>query len=44
MGKATTKLPYVATLPDAYWVNGDTGLKQTTDQSLNADAPSSESP
>ena len=24
------KQPVLATLPEAYWVNGDTGLKQTT--------------
>lgn len=30
MSSATTKQPVLATLPEAYWVNGDTGLKQTT--------------
>jgi HK97 family phage major capsid protein len=27
------KQPVLNSLPDAYWVNGDTGLKQTTDTS-----------
>lgn len=30
MSSATTKQPVLATLPEAYWVNGDTGLKRTT--------------
>lgn len=30
MSSATTKQPVLASLPEAYWVNGDTGLKQTT--------------
>jgi HK97 family phage major capsid protein len=36
MGTGIANLPYMATLPDAYWVNGDTGLKQTTDLSLSS--------
>lgn len=31
MSKKKMKQPVLATLPDAYWVSGDTGLKQTTD-------------
>lgn len=27
----TTRLPVMAALPVAYWVNGDTGLKQTSE-------------
>ena len=30
MSTKTAKQPVLAALPDAYWVNGDTGLKQTT--------------
>lgn len=30
MSSAKTKQPVLATLPEAYWVDGDTGLKQTT--------------
>lgn len=30
MSTASTKQPVLATLPEAYWVNGDTGLKRTT--------------
>lgn len=30
MSKGKTKQPVLGSLPDAYWVNGDTGLKQTT--------------
>lgn len=30
MSSAKTKQPVLAQLPDAYWVDGDTGLKQTT--------------
>src|SRR5690606_1123272 len=30
MGSKTLKQPVLSALPDAYWVNGDTGLKQTT--------------
>lgn len=30
MSRKTMKQPVLAALPDAYWVNGDTGLKQTT--------------
>ncbi|AZS06573.1 major capsid protein [Mycobacterium phage JacoRen57] len=30
MSTKTMKQPVLAALPDAYWVNGDTGLKQTT--------------
>ncbi|KAA0021810.1 phage major capsid protein [Antrihabitans cavernicola] len=30
MGTKKTKQPVLASLPDAYWVDGDTGLKQTT--------------
>lgn len=30
MSTKTMKQPVLASLPDAYWVNGDTGLKQTT--------------
>src|SRR3954447_2773112 len=36
MGTMAAKVPFVATLPAAYWVNGDTGLKQTTDLSLSS--------
>jgi HK97 family phage major capsid protein len=31
MGGATTSLPVLSALPTAYWVNGPTGLKQTTE-------------
>lgn len=30
MSRKTLKQPVLSSLPDAYWVNGDTGLKQTT--------------
>lgn len=30
MSSAKTKQPVLASLPEAYWVNGDTGLKQTS--------------
>lgn len=30
MSSKKTKQPVLASLPDAYWVDGDTGLKQTT--------------
>ena len=30
MSTKTAKQPVLASLPDAYWVNGDTGMKQTT--------------
>lgn len=30
MSTAKTKQPVLATLPDAFWVDGDTGLKQTS--------------
>lgn len=30
MSSKTAKQPVLAALPDAYWVNGDTGLKETT--------------
>lgn len=30
MSKAKSKQPVLASLPEAYWVNGDTGLKRTT--------------
>ena len=30
MSAKTYKQPVLSSLPDAYWVNGDTGLKQTT--------------
>lgn len=33
MTKASRRFPVLATLPTAYWVNGDTGLKQTTQMS-----------
>src|SRR5690349_22177586 len=31
MSTKTTRMPVLAALPVAYWVNGDTGLKQTTE-------------
>ena len=31
LGSKLTKVPVLSALPVAYWVNGDTGLKQTTD-------------
>lgn len=31
MSSKRAKQPVLASLPDAYWVDGDTGLKQTTD-------------
>jgi HK97 family phage major capsid protein len=33
VGKAQQRFPVLAALPLAYWVNGDTGLKQTTEVS-----------
>jgi HK97 family phage major capsid protein len=32
----TTKFPVVSALPTAYWVTGDTGLKQTTEMAWDA--------
>lgn len=32
LSNATTRLPVLDVLPSAYWVGGDTGLKQTTQQ------------
>ena len=34
MSSKTLKQPVVSTLPEAYWVEGDTGLKQTTDMAF----------
>ena len=31
VGKASQRFPVLSALPMAYWVNGDTGLKQTTE-------------
>lgn len=31
IGKSSARFPVLAALPLAYWVNGDTGLKQTTE-------------
>lgn len=31
VGKAQSRFPVMSALPMAYWVNGDTGLKQTTE-------------
>jgi len=31
LSSKTLKQPVLSTLPEAYWVNGDTGLKQTTE-------------
>lgn len=31
VGRAQTRMPVISALPVAYWVNGDTGLKQTTE-------------
>lgn len=31
VGRAQTRMPIISALPTAYWVNGDTGLKQTTE-------------
>lgn len=31
VGRAQVRLPVLSALPVAYWVNGDTGLKQTTE-------------
>lgn len=36
MSTKTHKQPVLSTLPEAYWVNGDTGLKQTTKFSFKA--------
>ena len=33
MGTAQTRMPVLSTKPTAYWVTGDTGLKQTTSMS-----------
>jgi HK97 family phage major capsid protein len=33
LSKSSRSFPVLATLPTAYWVNGDTGLKQTTGMS-----------
>jgi len=33
MGRAQTRIPVLSALPTAYFVNGDTGQKQTTDMS-----------
>ena len=35
MSSAKSKQPVLASLPDAYWVNGDTGLKQTSGATWN---------
>ena len=35
MSTKTTKQTIMTTFPDAYWVDGDTGLKQTTKQSFS---------
>ena len=35
MSTKTVKQTIMTTLPDAYWVDGDTGLKQTTKQSFS---------
>lgn len=32
MSRAQQRLPVLSVLPVAYWVDGDTGLKQTTEQ------------
>lgn len=32
LSKSQTRFPVLSALPTAYWVNGDTGLKQTTEQ------------
>jgi HK97 family phage major capsid protein len=32
MGRAQQRMPVLSALPLAYWVDGDTGLKQTSDQ------------
>lgn len=32
MGTRTTRMPVLSALPQAYWVGGDTGLKETTKQ------------
>jgi HK97 family phage major capsid protein len=31
VGRAQVRFPVLSALPVAYWVNGDTGLKQTTE-------------
>lgn len=31
VGRAQVRMPIISALPVAYWVNGDTGLKQTTE-------------
>lgn len=31
VGRAQVRMPVISALPVAYWVNGDTGLKQTTE-------------
>jgi HK97 family phage major capsid protein len=35
MGSKTTSLPVLSALAQAYFVNGDTGLKETTEQAWN---------
>ena len=35
MSTKTVKQTIMTTFPDAYWVDGDTGLKQTTKQSFS---------
>src|SRR4051812_388206 len=36
MSSATERVPVIDMLPTAYWVNGDTGLKQTTKMSWDS--------
>jgi HK97 family phage major capsid protein len=31
VGRAQVRMPVISALPTAYWVNGDTGIKQTTE-------------
>jgi HK97 family phage major capsid protein len=35
VGRAQVRIPIISALPVAYWVNGDTGLKQTTETELD---------